>query len=140
MSCHEPHQSDEAKLLTGKVPDLCFDCHRRSKFVKVNIHPPVAEGKCLLCHEPHSARYLNILRAEGNEVCRDCHPKPFTEKHAVTGITTRGHKIKGKRDPARKNNPFGCSSCHDPHSSNSIHLFRFEAKESYEICINCHKK
>ncbi len=140
MFCHEPHQSDEAKLLAEKVPDLCFECHRRSKFAKKNVHPPVAEGKCLTCHEPHSAKYRHVLRADGNEVCRECHPGPFEEAHAVTGLTSRGHKISGKRDPIRKNNPFGCSSCHNPHSSDSIRLFRFEAVQSHDICINCHEK
>ncbi|NIR25509.1 MAG: cytochrome c3 family protein, partial [Gammaproteobacteria bacterium] len=44
MSCHQPHQSDEEKLLTETVPGLCYQCHRESKFSQKFIHPPVQAG------------------------------------------------------------------------------------------------
>jgi predicted CXXCH cytochrome family protein len=48
--------------------------------------------------------------------------------------------LRAKRDPKRRGRPFTCTSCHDPHSSNSLKLFRFRAKTPRDICVNCHKK
>jgi predicted CXXCH cytochrome family protein len=39
----------------------------------------------------------------------------------------------------RPGKPFYCGSCHNPHSTDSPLLFRFNAKSQTELCINCHK-
>jgi predicted CXXCH cytochrome family protein len=140
MACHEPHQADQEKLLREKTPGLCFECHRQSRFNKKNVHPPVAAGECMRCHTPHSSKNRNILRAEGNEICKQCHTKPFEGSHAVGAIISKGHRISGPKDPVRKGRRFGCTSCHDPHSSDSIKLFRYPADSLGELCVNCHKK
>jgi len=139
-ACHEPHQANQEKLLKAKTPDLCFNCHRKSQFTKKDIHPPVAAGECLKCHVPHSSPYRNILVADGNEVCKKCHEQPFKGAHAIFGVKQEGHKISGKRDPRRPGRRFGCASCHNPHSSDSVRLFRYPAQAPYELCVNCHKK
>jgi predicted CXXCH cytochrome family protein len=42
-------------------------------------------------------------------------------------------------DPARPGRAFYCGSCHEPHSTESPKLFRFNAKSSMGLCNNCHK-
>ncbi|NIR25510.1 MAG: cytochrome c3 family protein, partial [Gammaproteobacteria bacterium] len=51
-----------------------------------------------------------------------------------------GHKTSGPKDPRRKSRPFTCTSCHEPHSSDSIFMFRFKAKVPTDICVNCHER
>jgi predicted CXXCH cytochrome family protein len=137
MSCHRPHQSNEEKLLTETVPSLCFDCHRRSGFIKENVHPPVQAGQCMECHNSHSSRNRSLLKKDNNDVCLECHPNVESEPH---GGIAGGHKLKGRKDPRRRRKPFTCTSCHDPHSSSWIMLFRYKASMSFELCDHCHKK
>jgi predicted CXXCH cytochrome family protein len=46
--------------------------------------------------------------------------------------------VRGRKDPMRPGRTFGCLSCHLPHSSESVTLFRFKAKDMFDLCVNCH--
>ncbi len=61
-SCHDPHASDEPKLLPKVGQDLCLDCHKNilSKTDKV-LHGPIKAGKCIPCHDPHGSPYEKLL-------------------------------------------------------------------------------
>jgi predicted CXXCH cytochrome family protein len=46
-SCHEPHSSNNEKLLRKILPDLCYNCHDKGLFYREMIHSPVVSGMCL---------------------------------------------------------------------------------------------
>lgn len=145
-SCHSPHQSDREKLLVSAPPELCHTCHDKAAFTKKNVHPPVAAGMCLSCHAPHVAPETALLMKEPVQVCLTCHADVRKREHAIAGLSGEGHPIglslKKKKDigdPARPGKKFYCGSCHDPHSSDSIHLFRYPASSPMELCSHCHK-
>ena len=139
--CHDPHATDGPKLLKSKPPDLCFTCHDKAEFSKKNIHAPVAGGMCMSCHTPHSADTMALLAKEPLMLCLDCHGDVEKKPHAIRGITGAGHPIgkKDKKDPKRPDKQFSCVSCHNPHSSAAVKLFRYPAKATMGLCINCHK-
>lgn len=142
MNCHFPHKSENEKLLQTNTPELCFNCHDKSEFTRKNVHPPVAGGMCASCHNPHATNFTSQLLKNVNDLCFDCHKNPDLKSglHVVRGFTTGGHPVKGKVDPKRPGKEFSCASCHTPHSSDSIRLFRYKAQSLFELCVHCHEK
>lgn len=153
-TCHSPHSSGNEKLFTKKVPELCFDCHDKAEFTRKLIHQPVGGGMCSQCHKPHASENFALLTKRGNSVCFECHPTVRKAPHAIIGFTTRGHPLGGVKfvrdrqgkkkkrtvnDPKRPGKIFYCGSCHDPHSSESPSLFRYEARSVMGLCSYCHK-
>jgi predicted CXXCH cytochrome family protein len=139
MSCHEPHQSDVKKLLLSKAPDLCFNCHDKGEFVKKNPHPPVSAGMCTVCHDAHASADVALLYYPISDGCLMCHPRISKAPHAAGGVLQAGHPLKGRKDPSSKYGELSCTSCHQPHSSDDIDLFRYPAKTATELCTACHK-
>lgn len=164
--CHNPHSSKHPKLLTSDTPDLCLSCHDKAEFNKKTAHSPVAGGMCLSCHSPHSSDDMALLVKKPVQVCLECHPNIPKKPHAVMGFASSNwHPVgmpkpappsrKSKKDkdhpegepkplpdlkdPARPDKPFYCGSCHNPHSTSSPKLFRFNAGSTMELCVNCHK-
>ncbi len=122
------------KGLSADSPDLCFSCHDKSAIVgKPVVHTPVEAGMCTGCHNPHSSENEHLLVNEGNALCLGCHAGVAESPHV-----TSGHPLEGGDDPVRKGQPFGCVSCHRPHSSEWPTLFRYEAADSFTFCTNCH--
>ncbi|HEX8948645.1 MAG TPA: cytochrome c3 family protein [Dissulfurispiraceae bacterium] len=138
MSCHEPHQSNTPKLTIARAPDLCFNCHDKAGFTRKNQHPPVASGLCAVCHDLHASPYPAQLRLPITDGCLQCHQKIAASPHAAGAFAEAGHPLKDRKAPWLKYGELSCASCHDPHSSDSIKLFRFPAKKGFDICINCH--
>jgi predicted CXXCH cytochrome family protein len=160
-SCHNPHSSDNAKLLVAEVPNLCFTCHDKAQFSKKNVHAPVAGGMCLSCHSPHAADEMALLLKRPTAVCAECHADVLKKKHVVAEFrhpvgsvakqddNQQAKSASGKKDtkakgpmmdPARPEKEFYCGSCHNPHSSDFKRLMRYKAGTPFELCINCHKK
>jgi predicted CXXCH cytochrome family protein len=139
-ACHFPHQSDSSKLL--HEGDLCFDCHDKSQFTKANIHPPAAGGMCLTCHNPHASAHPALALNPINDLCTTCHSDPNIKRglHVVSGFGSRGHPLSDRDDPKRQGRQLACSSCHNPHSSEWMRLFRYQATEAFGICKYCHEK
>ncbi len=144
--CHSPHKSAHEKLLLKKTPELCYECHDKKDFAKKNVHMPVEGGMCLGCHKPHVAEEMALLKQDAIGLCFECHPAVRKTPHAVSGFSTAGHPIglplkkkKSVIDPARPGKKFYCGSCHNPHSSDWMKLFRYKANVAFEICDNCHK-
>ncbi len=160
-SCHNPHSSNTAKLLLLEAPELCFTCHDKTLFSKKTVHAPVAGGMCLTCHVPHASNEMALLANNPYDLCVTCHSEIAGKPHAVAGFSAASHplgakkgsKRKSKRDvasgpsgtsnslmdPARPGRAFYCGSCHEPHSTESPRLFRFNAKSAMGLCNNCHK-
>jgi predicted CXXCH cytochrome family protein len=146
--CHDPHAGNNEKLLTAPVPDLCVNCHDKAEFSRKNVHAAVQMG-CLTCHDPHSADNPGLLIKSAYELCLGCHEQVNKSPHAISGFGNAGHPLGGSRkkksgkeparDPKREGRMFSCASCHNPHSSDSIKLFRYPAKTSMDLCTYCHK-
>ena len=57
LICHDPHKSQNAKLLVKRIPDLCLDCHTRDAVEEK--HGEIAN--CLSCHNPHESDMTALL-------------------------------------------------------------------------------
>ncbi len=144
--CHTVHQSQNPKLLSGKVPDLCYTCHNTEGFTGKNVHKPVADGKCYDCHGNHTSPYKNLSKFEGNESCRKCHKGIFNNPHPKTTLpglkakgSQAGHPLDSADDPRRPGRKMACVSCHNPHSSDWSDLFRYKAEKPADLCLSCHR-
>ena len=73
LSCHNPHQSDEPKLLTAKDPQLCYQCHVGTDIIEIPVHRDNQSAKCTKCHDPHLSGNKFLLR-------------PNYDKETVPGI------------------------------------------------------
>lgn len=141
-SCHDPHASKNKKLLKAPIPGLCTGCHDKAAFSNKGIHAPVAGGACLTCHLPHSSDQPALLIKQPITLCKQCHQdtphgnhfRPRRPQSDQTGTVMTSEP----QDPKRPGKPFYCGSCHDPHSTNSPLLFRFNAQSVSELCKNCH--
>ncbi len=122
ISCHNPHQSSETRLLREKRPQLCFQCHDESIIKNKSVHSPVKEGKCNVCHDPHQSDLPKLLSKGGNDLCLSCH----TQMNALLQSGKVVH-------PAVQQ---GCIMCHTPHSSANDRLL---AKAAPAVCEQCHE-
>ena len=138
--CHNPHSSKNEKLLNAQPPDLCFNCHDKTEFTRKNVHAPVAGGMCLTCHNPHSTSAMALLNKEPVKVCLECHENVAKRPHAIAGFSSSGHPIgkKNAKDTKRPGKKFYCGSCHNPHSSDYMKLFRYKATSTMGLCAHCH--
>ena len=105
----------------------CLKCH--GKLTKGSVvHAAVSMG-CTTCHTgidaktvPHkksgAAKYG--LSAEQPDLCYGCHARETFEKKTVHAALA-----------------MGCTSCHNPHSSNTAKLLLSEAPG---LCFTCHDK
>lgn len=134
-----PHKFTGEKGLSAGLPDLCFQCHSQDEFTRKNQHPPVAGGMCLFCHSPHSGPNESLLSAKGNALCLQCHSDVTKKPHALSRFKAPSHRLSGSKDPKREGKPFGCLSCHVPHSSDWGKLFRYEAEDASSLCKHCHE-
>ncbi len=137
--CHNPHSSKNPRLLKSSLPALCYSCHDKTEFTKKHIHPPVASGECMSCHTPHSSDQMALLPKKPIDVCLQCHPDTSHGGHIGSFQQPGGDQAAEPQDPARKGKPFYCGSCHNPHSTDSPLLFRFNAQSVTQLCVNCHK-
>ena len=131
-----PHKKKNnlPKGLSSTLPTLCYGCHDKVEFTKKNIHPPAASGSCTTCHTPHSSDEIALLSKKPIDLCAQCHPDTPHGQHISSRQTGTG-----PQDPARPGKPFYCGSCHNPHSTDSPLLFRFNAQSVSKLCKNCHK-
>ncbi len=134
-----PHKFSGRKGLASEPPELCFNCHGKEDFSKKIKHQPVSAGQCLSCHLPHSGPNRFLLIKDGNQLCLTCHPEIRQKPHIKSGPLPEGHQLSGRRDPNREGMPFGCISCHVPHSSDWGKLFRYEAQKPSDLCKHCHE-
>jgi len=145
--CHEPHQSDNRKLLKARpVSELCFGCHSESAFQDNVMHGPVAEGSCTSCHEPHASDHAKLVKATAPELCFECHDRTLKD---ADGKTLPAVKRTFDDEGLTKHMPFGsgqCTMCHAPHASSNHRLLKSPypadfytsyAEEKY-FCFDCH--
>ncbi|HVN83269.1 MAG TPA: cytochrome c3 family protein [Candidatus Binatia bacterium] len=118
-TCHNPHSSNQEKLLAQPQKDLCGTCHADHIGFKV-LHGPVSAGSCTACHTPHESNTKHLLVKEGEDLCFTCHldmPEVLKKKNV---------------HPALQG---GCTSCHNPHGSDFPKML---PQEGQEVCFLCH--
>jgi predicted CXXCH cytochrome family protein len=119
LTCHDPHASDQPKLLTQPKKELCLTCHADHAEFK-HLHGPVSAGECTSCHNPHQSELKHLLVKEDSALCITCHTD-------MQGVMTQ----KGVH-PALEG---GCTSCHNPHGSAHPKLL---SDEGPKLCFQCH--
>ena len=117
--CHNPHSSDEPKLLARPVKELCRPCHSNKLNFKY-MHGPTAAGDCIACHTPHESDNKYLVLNTTSDLCFACHVDIQAEmkKKTVHGAVLGG-----------------CTSCHNPHGSSHKRLLSAEGKD---LCFQCH--
>ncbi|MDH5366684.1 MAG: hypothetical protein OEW67_06840 [Cyclobacteriaceae bacterium] len=125
-NCHQsngkehPLDNVQGFALADKVPDLCYKCHD-PKNEEDHVHPPVAEGKCLICHSPHGSPNLYVLTASPtSKLCYDCHDLEIPVNNVVHQPVTDGN----------------CEGCHNPHQSYNEDYLKFTGAS---LCKRCHR-
>lgn len=119
--CHNPHSSDEAKLLEQPQKDMCKGCHADHLEFKV-LHGPVSAGDCTACHSPHESDKDKLLVRSGEELCVGCHldmPEVLKKKVVHPALLS------------------GCTSCHNPHGSAYPKML---PEEGEKLCFSCHSE
>lgn len=112
--CHDPHGTNDPKLLAGDSTRLCAQCHGAHSGT-TDLHAAFDEGGCVACHDPHFSGYPSQLVRPLTDVCASCHAE----------ILEQGHGSDLEE----------CSTCHDPHGKQGSAL----ARGSFEKrCGECH--
>jgi predicted CXXCH cytochrome family protein len=114
-----PHDAGSIKL-KNDLPDLCYNCHKKSNFEGKDVHPPVSGGACTKCHNAHQSTFYKLLTGEPPELCYGCHDKEkFTKKYPHKVALNACGKI-----------------CHNPHVSENPFLLSHSIND---LCTGCHK-
>ena len=127
VTCHDPHGSDQEKMLVRSGPDLCLRCHTavaQCLADSAHKHSPATED-CLGCHSPHGAENTAMLTNDRPGLCFDCH-----DDLAALAVAS------GVKHGAVACNR-SCTYCHQPHGSNLEHILR---KQPSELCLSCHDR
>lgn len=120
VGCHDPHQSDHRFTLKGLAADLCYQCHKKEKFLDKFVHGPIGVGDCNACHNPHASANEFQLVTPRKELCFNCH-KEKLEMMAKRHV----------HPPVGDN----CTNCHSPHASAARYQL---ASSPPDLCYSCH--
>lgn len=130
QGCHDPHASANKAVLLKAGNDLCAGCHKKlveNAGVAKYKHSPVLQG-CGTCHQPHaSAASLSLLSSAQPALCLRCHKVDgpiLMKKH-------QGYPVANSL----------CTSCHDPHGSNTRGMLLDTVHKPVErgMCSQCHE-
>jgi predicted CXXCH cytochrome family protein len=141
-SCHD-YSDNSPKYQVVNADALCLDCHAdmaETIAEKTHVHGPVEIGQCLICHDPHASNEVAQIVTPINELCTACHEGQSTGKHITTAFSSKIHPVSGVKDLSNPSRELVCSSCHNPHASNSEKLFVNDYPNSFALCQHCHDK
>ncbi len=142
FSCHEL-QKGKRNYSTRK-PDqvVCFTCHSAQakdwKELKVH-HGPTAVGNCTTCHDPHGSNWPSFVHLHPTDLCLSCHNDKKNGLHVIAGFFGKGHPVRAASNPLKRDRPFSCAGCHNPHAGNTQNLLNRERDNFENYCQTCHK-
>ncbi len=129
VSCHNPHASNEEKLLLAPQVKLCMGCHFNDEGAGDKAKYITHDGMdCVNCHQPHGGEFDKLLIRNDSDLCARCHEQAHQTTHPV------GPEV---IDP-RTEEPVTCMSCHKLHGSDFP--FYLPLNPDMELCLQCHKK
>lgn len=144
--CHDPHGSNEPKLLTGAIPALCLTCHDAAS-IDPKHRKTVSRSDCRSCHTPHGSANAKMLNAAkhhppfAEKSCQACHKRggvgradKGSAKVCYACHTDNEAKFaKGVVHTIVKQGK--CEGCHDPHLSDEP---KFLSRSQPQLCLTCH--
>jgi predicted CXXCH cytochrome family protein len=146
LTCHDS-QAEPKYSLKYPVPELCYKCHveqKQQRSGKKSYHAPYITDKCGMCHNPHASENPCRLDKPIWLLCVSCHPDQGDGRHVIApyfwGTRHRRHPTHGVPDPSRKGHELTCTSCHDPHASDSPMFITKYGPRSFDLCMKCHLK
>jgi predicted CXXCH cytochrome family protein len=124
-TCHVPHASALADLLTEPEVDLCGECHDVSQVPPEGgtVHRPIAQGQCVVCHQPHASTIASFLKARQRTLCVSCHQEV-------------GENLAANANHEPAADPDGCLTCHAPHTAGHQQLLNLPVPAN---CLECHE-
>ncbi len=145
LNCHDPHASQQSKLLREPTSkDLCLKCHNKKiradedRKALINMakhldenpdwHGPILWGDCARCHNPHGSDNFRILQtpfpntptAKFNPkkyICFDCHDQRKIEDKFTSEFTNFRSGDKNIHFVHVKDRGITCRTCHDFHGT-----------------------
>ena len=101
-------RTGRSSRLKSDQPDLCYDCHSRSLFLKRYQHKPAVTGKCTSCHNPHSSNNGRLLTMAMPDLCYKCHDKkmaaqaehPFSDGGRAVHVLPRCAQLRRSSEAA----------------------------------------
>jgi len=151
--CHDPHSSENQRLLVKNGAELCFSCHaaqlkdplgrtisaiKRIFEDKESVrHPPFAEGDCGACHLPHASatplllagKYPGEFYATYSDnsygLCFSCHSSDaFRAPRTLADTEFRNGNLNLHYRHVNRAKGRRCTACHTPHGSRQKKLVR----------------
>ncbi len=152
LACHDPHATEQARLLVARAAELCAECHDADDLAASHGGQLTAETDCARCHEPHGSDNPTMLAASrlhapfADGSCAGCHRQPFAGR---ARLRARGERLctachgefeehpGGSRHAALVGDGHraGCLSCHDPHMSDRPKILLAAGNA---LCARCH--
>lgn len=145
-TCHDNNCASDQQHMAERfydrvnlVMDLCWSCHDRELYRKVNPHVE-DEQLCVQCHEsrPVPGSKDRGLVTVAKMVCLRCHdvkPHPSGADH----LREPSKKIKPDESlPLGAGGAVTCITCHDPHAQPPPGTARRLRANAGEICAMCH--
>ncbi len=126
LSCHDPHMSQQPKLLVSVDPDVCRPCHEAIVAAATDDsgHYPAADA-CMNCHRPHVASQVGLLESPPSELCLGCHDADDALREGHLGAEV---------------SELSCLECHTPHGSGHAKLLAENVHPPVlEGCDTCHE-
>ena len=146
LTCHDS-QAEPKYSIKYPVPELCYKCHveqKQQRSGKKSYHAPYITNKCGICHNPHASENSRRLDQPIWLLCVSCHPDQGDGSHIIApyfwGTRHRRHPTHGVPDPSRKGHELTCTSCHDPHASDSPMFITKYGPRSFDLCMKCHMR
>ena len=153
VSCHNPHNAREPKLLVAEAGALCMSCHESVKNLALHTpvkHDALTEGaKCMNCHNPHGSEVEHLLIQLPMNLCLTCHGQDDVTDHDGRKLTNMKKLL--AENPVH-HGPVAaedCSACHNPHGFENFRLLnhKYPAQfyspfkiENYALCFECHEE
>jgi predicted CXXCH cytochrome family protein len=147
-TCHDPHASSHAGLLSETPLTLCTSCHTEIAETAANAtvaHSVVTDDRaCLNCHAPHSSGFGHLLTDWQDELCLECHREPVERADGST-VAAASEFVEPHTMLHIENGR--CTSCHDVHGAEHRKLLALPYTdnfyeqynpEAYALCLSCH--
>jgi predicted CXXCH cytochrome family protein len=149
INCHNPHSSQNQRLLINETNSLCLSCHNKTilkdstSITNINqiltkaksIHDPVETGECVTCHNPHFAEQRDLLvgsfpsglyvkvNSEKFELCFMCHDSELLEAlETEFGTSFRDGNKNLHFIHTNGDKGRNCTMCHDVHGATNDRL------------------